>query len=133
MTEDPGTLEGFVRRLDDDLLKAESTLRNTGEQAKANQDFRSATRYAAELSEGSASTAEEAMRRFVESRATKPSVSAMTDRRTEIDRILARQGLENWREASPKLESLVMEALSESENRFFGANDRNPSPSAGDE
>lgn len=118
-TEDPGRLEGFVRSLEGDLMKAETTLRNAGEQAKANEEFRSATRNAAELSEGSASTAEEAMRRFVESRAAKPSGSSMTDRRAEIDRILGRQGLGNWREATPKLESLVMEALSvESENRF---------------
>ena len=118
-TEDPDRLEDFVRRLEGDLLKAETTLRNAGNQAKANEDFRSATRNAAELSEGSASTAEETMRRFVESRAATPSGSSMTDRRAEIDRILARQGLENWREATPKLESLVMEALSvESETRF---------------
>lgn len=118
-TEDPGKVEDFVRRLEGDLVQAEITLRNAGEQAKANDDFRSATRHAAALSEGSASTAEEAMRRFVESRAAKPSGSSMTDRRAEIDRILARQGLENWKDATPKLESLVMEALSvESENRF---------------
>jgi len=118
-TEDPGKLEEFVRRLDSDLVKAETTLRSVGEQAKANDDFRSATQYAASLSGGSATTAEEAMRRFVESRARKPSDSLMTDRRAEIDRILARQGLENWKDATPKLERLVMEALSvESENRF---------------
>ena len=118
-TEDPGRLEDFVRRLEERSCKAETTLRKVGEQAKANEDFRSATRNAAELSEGSASTAEEAMRRFVESRAVKPSGSSMTDRQAEIDRILARQGLENWEEATPKLENLVMEALSvESENRF---------------
>ena len=85
----------------------------------ANEEFATATRNAAELSKGAASTAEEAMRRFVESRAVKPSGSSMTDRQAEIDRILARQGLENWKEATPKLENLVMEALSvESENRF---------------
>ncbi len=118
-SEDPGKMEDFVLRLESDLVKAETTLRNVGEQAKANDDFRGATRYAAALSEGSASTAEEAMRRFVESRAPKRSESSMTDRRAEIDRILARQGLENWKDATPKLESLVMEALSvESENRF---------------
>lgn len=118
-TADPGRLEDFVRRLEGYLLKAETALKNAGDQAKTNEDFRSATRKAAELCEGSASTAEEAMRRFVESRADKPSGSSMTDRRAEIDRILGRQGLENWREATPKLESLVMEALSvESENRF---------------
>ena len=118
-TEDPGRLEDFVGRLDSDLLHAETVLRNIGDQAKANQNFRSATKSAAELCEGTASTADEAMRRFVESRAAKPSGSSMTDRRTEIDRILGRQGSENWREATPKLESLVMEALScGSENRF---------------
>ena len=118
-TEDPERLEDFVGRIDSDLLHAETVLRNVGDQAKANQDFRSATKSAAELCEGTASTADEAMRRFVESRAAKPSGSSITDRRTEIDRILGRQGLENWREAAPKLESLVMEALScGSENRF---------------
>ena len=118
-TEDPGRLEDFVRSLEGDLVRAERTLRNAGEQAKANEEFRSATRTAAELCEGTASTASEAMRRFVESRAAKPSGCSMTERRAEIDRILERQGLENWREATPKLESLVMAALSiESENRF---------------
>ncbi len=118
-TEDPGKLEVFVLRLESDLVKTEAMLRKVGEQAKANDDFRSATRYAAALSEGSPSTAEEAMRRFVESRALKPSGSSMTDRRAEIDRILARHGLENWKDATPRLESLVMEALAvESENRF---------------
>jgi hypothetical protein len=118
-TEDPGRLEDFVRRLEGELLKAETTLRNAGDQAKANEDFRGATRNAAEFCEGTASTAEEAMRRFVESKAVKPSGSSMTDRRAEIDRILGRQGSENWREATPKLEGLVMEALSvDSENRF---------------
>lgn len=118
-TEDPGRLEDFVRRLESDLIKAESALRNAGDQAQANQDFRSATRNAAELCQGTARTAEEAMRQFVESKVAKPSGSTMTERRTEIDRILGRHGSENWREATPKLESLVMEALSiESENRF---------------
>ena len=118
-TEDPGSLEDFVRRLEDEILKAETTLRNAGDQAKANEDFRGATRNAAEFCEGTASTAEEAMRRFVESKAVKPAGSSMTDRRVEIDRILGRQGFEKWGEATPKLEVLVMEALSvESENRF---------------
>lgn len=118
-TEDPGRLEEFVARLERDLVRAETALRNAGEQAQANQDFRSATRSAAELCEGTASTAEEAMRRFIESKAAKASGITMTERRAEIDRILGRQGSENWREATPKLERLVMEALSaDSENRF---------------
>lgn len=118
-TEDPGRLEDFVGRLESDLLRAEIALRNAGDQAKANQDFRGATRNAAKLCEGTASTADEAMRRFVESRAVKPSGGSMTDRRAEIDRILGRQASENWREATPKLENLVLEALSVgSENRF---------------
>ncbi len=118
-TQDPGKLEEFVTRLERDLLQAEAALRNAGEQAQANQDFRSATRSAAELCEGTASTAEEAMRRFVESKSAKASGSTLAERRAEIDRILGRQSSENWREATPKLEHLVMEALSaESESRF---------------
>jgi hypothetical protein len=119
-TEDPGSLEEFVRRLEGDLMNAETALKNAGEQAKANEDFRTATRSAVELSEGFASTAEEAIRKFVESRAATLSGSSMTDRRAEINRILGRQGLTNWSDASPQLESIVMEALSvESEARFF--------------
>lgn len=118
-TEDPGSLEDFVRRLEGEILRAETTLRNAGDQAKANEDFRGATRNAAEFCAGTASTAEEAMRRFVEAKAVKLTGSSMTDRRAEIDRILGRQGSENWRDATPKLEGLVMEALSVgSENRF---------------
>jgi hypothetical protein len=118
-TEDPEKLEEFVGRFERDLLLAETALRNAGNQAKANQDFRSATKSAANLCEGTASTAEEVMRRFIESKAAKPSGNLMTERRSEIDRILGRQGSENWREATPRLEGLVLEALSaDSENRF---------------
>ena len=118
-TEDPGSLEDFVHRLEGEILKAETTLRNAGDQAKANEDFRGAARNAAEFCEGTASTAEEAMRRFMESKVVKPAGSSTMDRRAEIDRILGRQGSENWREATPQLEGLVMEALSvDSENRF---------------
>jgi hypothetical protein len=119
LTEDPEKLEEFVGRLESDLLQAETDIRKAGNQAKANQDFRNATKSAADLCGGASSTAEEVMRRFVESRAAKPSGSARTERHSEIDRILRGQGLENWQEATPRLESLVLEALStESDNRF---------------
>jgi hypothetical protein len=119
-TEDPGRLEEFVGGLETDLLRAETALQKAGEQAKANQEFLTATRNAATLSKGTASTAEAAMLQFIESKATKSSASLMTARQAEIARILGRQGAERWRENTPRLESLVMEALSvESENRFF--------------
>jgi len=118
-TEDPRRLEDFVGKLERDLLHAESALRNAGEQARANQDFRSATRTATELCEATASTAEEALRRFIESKATKASGSTMAERKAEIDRILGRQGSEHWRDATPKLERIVLDAMSaDSDNRF---------------
>lgn len=118
-TEDPRSLEDFVVQLENDLLKAEAALRKRGEQVEANQDFRRATRSSAELWKGTVSTADEAMRRFIEAKAASASESTTTKRRVEIDRILGRQGSEHWREATPKLERLVMEALSaDSENRF---------------
>jgi hypothetical protein len=75
-------------------------------------------RSAAELCQGTANTADEAIQRFVESM-TKPSGDTMTERRIEINRLLGRQNSENWREVTPILESLVLEALTVvSEGRF---------------
>jgi len=118
-TEDPAKLEDFVSKFERDLLQAELALKNAGNQANANQDFRNATNGISNLCQGASSTAEEVMLRFLESKATTLSRTLMTERRSEIDRILGRRGSENWREATPRLEMLVLEALSaDSENRF---------------
>ena len=119
-TEDPARLEEFVGKLETSLLQAETAWQIAGEQVKANQDFLSATRSAANLSRGTASTVEAAMRQFIEAKASKSQANSMIARQTEIDRIFGRRGGNKWRDATPRLERLVMEALSvESEDRFF--------------
>lgn len=117
--DDADNLEAFANRLENELRKAEASLVKAGEQAQANREFSEATKRAADMSAGVATTAEEAMRLFVESKASRPAGVSMTDRREEIDRILGRLGSENWRGVSPRLENLVMEALSiGTESRF---------------
>lgn len=117
--DDADKLEGFAERLENELKRAEASLVKAGEQAHANREFTAATKKAADMSGGEATTAAEAMRLFVESKASRPAGVSLTDRREEIDRILGRLGSENWRAASPRLESLVMEALSTgAESRF---------------
>ena len=117
--EDPSSLENFVSWLNSEILKAENILRSASDQAKANEDFRSATRTAADFCSKTSSTADEAMRRFIESKSVSQVGSSMANRRAEIDRILQRQDYFNWLDASPKLESLIMDALSvDSEHRF---------------
>lgn len=117
--DEADNLEVFADRLENELKKAEASLIKAGEQAQANREFSEATKRAADMSAGVATTAEEAMRLFVKSKVSRPAGVLMTDRREEIDRILGRLGYEKWRDASPRLENLVIEALSiGSESRF---------------
>lgn len=120
-SEDPNLLEKFVAKLERDLTQSESALRNAGEQAKANQNFLSATQGAAELCEGTTMSAAEVMQRFVVSNAAKVSENLLKDRRAELDRILGRHGSENWSDAPPKLEQLVMAAMAADSKARFGA------------
>lgn len=111
-TEDPLLIEDYAAKIEGELALAESALRKAGDQAKANQDFRGAIQNAATLIGGDALSAEEVMKRFSETATLNLNEKLNKERRSELDRILGRYALAGWEFSPPKLEHLVLEALS---------------------
>lgn len=111
-TDDPKVLEKYAAKIEKELAKAESALQKAGEQAKANQAFRGAAQSAAKLCSGDTMSADEVMRRFSETATTNLTEKQLLERRAELDRVLGRHAAAGWEASPPKLEHLVMEALS---------------------
>lgn len=120
-SEDPQPLEDYAVKVEADLARAEALLLKVAEQAKANHEFRNATQKAAELCAETEISAEEAMQRFLQKQKSSISKKLLQDRYAEIDRILGRYASEGWDTASPKLEHLVMEAMSTDSDIRFSA------------
>lgn len=111
-TDDPHILEKYAAKVEKELAKAESALQKAGDQAKANQAFRGAAQSAAKLCSGDTMSADEVMRRFLETATTNLTEKQLKERRAELDRVLGRYANAGWEASPPKLEHLVMEALS---------------------
>lgn len=111
-TDDPNVLEKYAAKIEKELTKAESALQKAGDQAKANKAFRSAAQSAAKLCSGEAMSADEVMSRFAETTTINLTEKQIEERRAELNRVLGRHAATRWEAASPKLEHLIMEALS---------------------